>query len=158
MLLLGRTDGAVPRLLCLGATVIYLIGSLRNPAIPAIRNTLEKAVGERVFADWFAAGPDADDRWRDYEKSRGLSFADALHEPAAQNVFAFDRKFLMASRAVVLALPAGKSGHLELGWMLGRGIPGAILLDSPDRWDVMYQFADHVSDSIDKVAEWLRRC
>lgn len=138
--------------------MIYLIGSLRNPEIPAIRTALEEACGEHVFADWFAAGEHADDAWRDYEKGRGKSFREALDQPAAANVFAFDKRYLTASRAVVLALPAGKSGHLELGWMLGRGVPGAILLDSPERWDVMYQFADKVAETVDEVARWLRSC
>lgn len=138
--------------------MIYLIGSLRNPQIPAIRNALEKATGERVFADWFAAGEQADDRWRDYEKSRGLSFREALEQPAAVNVFDFDKRWLLKARAVVLALPAGKSGHLELGWMLGHGVPGAILLDSPERWDLMYRFADKVADTVEEVCQWLRHC
>ncbi len=136
--------------------MIYLIGSLRNPEVPKIARRLEDALGERVFADWFAAGPHADDAWRDYEKSRGISFAEALQEPAATNVFEFDRRHLEQARAVVLVLPAGKSGHMELGWCLGRGTPGYILLDSPDRWDVMYKFATGVSTSEVQVAQWLR--
>jgi hypothetical protein len=39
-------------------------------------------------------------------------------------------------------VPAGKSGHLELGYMLGQGKKGYIFFDKePERWDVMYQFA-----------------
>jgi len=45
----------------------------------------------------------------------------------------------------VLVLPAGKSGHLELGYMIGQGKPGYILLDGePERFDVMYNFATGV--------------
>ena len=44
-----------------------------------------------------------------------------------------------------MVMPAGKSGHLELGYMLGQGKKGYILFDKePDRWDVMYQFATGV--------------
>lgn len=120
--------------------LIYLIGSLRNPEVPKIAAKLREA-GHEVFDDWYAAGPEADDKWRDYEKARGRTFKQALEGAAARNVYAFDRRNLERSEVVVLVLPAGKSGHLELGWALGQQKKGYILLDDPERWDVMYQFA-----------------
>jgi hypothetical protein len=132
--------------------MIYLIGSLRNPKVPEIANQLRER-GLNVFDDWYAAGETADDSWRDYEKAKGLTFMEALKGAAARNVFEFDKRHLQLSDAVVLVCPAGKSGHLELGWMLGQGKPGFILLDNPDRWDVMYQFATLVTDSLDEIAE-----
>ena len=134
--------------------MVYLIGSLRNPEIPNIANRLREA-GHEVFDDWYAAGPEADDKWRDYERQRGRTYRQALSGAAARNVFAFDRRNLEASSVVVLVLPAGKSGHLELGWALGQGKPGYILLDSPDRWDVMYQFATGVVESVEELVEEL---
>lgn len=128
--------------------MIYLIGSLRNTEVPRIAEKLRKE-GHEVFDDWFAAGPEADDKWRDYEKGRGRSYLEALTGHAARNVFAFDYRHLTTADCVVLVLPAGKSGHLELGWALGQGKCGYILLDNPDRWDVMYQFADGVFDTFD---------
>lgn len=135
--------------------MIYLIGSLRNPRIPLIANELRQA-GFEVFDDWYAAGPEADDKWRDYERGRGRTYREALGGEAARNVFAFDRRHLERASAVVLALPAGKSGHLELGWILGKGKPGYVLLDSPERWDVMYQFATGVVESVTELVEKLR--
>lgn len=133
--------------------MIYLIGSLRNPQIPQIKMKLEELTGEDVFADWFAAGPEADDKWKDYNKEICNSYIEALDEPAAVNVFEFDKRHLLEAKAVVLALPAGKSGHLELGWTLGMGKPGYILLEKADiRWDVMYKFATGVFDDIDRLA------
>ena len=49
----------------------------------------------------------------------------------------------IAGDIAVLVLPAGKSGHLELGYMIGSGKRGYILFDDDVedcRWDVMYQF------------------
>lgn len=129
---------------------IYLIGSLRNPAIPAIGQTLRSAAFD-VFDDWYAGGPIADDAWRDYEKSRGHSYIEALDGFAAKHVFEYDKAHLTRAHAAVLVLPAGKSSHLELGWMLGQGKPGFVLVDSPERWDVMYQFATGVFSDIDKL-------
>ena len=136
--------------------MIYLIGSLRNPEIPKLAERLRASLNEEVFDDWFAAGPEADDKWRDYERHRGHSFVDALSGYAARHVFAFDKYHLERADKVVLALPAGKSGHLELGWALGRGTPGYILTNEPERFDVMYQFATGVYDKEGDLIESLR--
>lgn len=130
--------------------MIYLIGSLRNTMVPEVAARLRDK-GFDVFDDWYAAGEIADDSWRDYEKARGRTYVEALKCPAAKHVFEFDLKWLKASNAAVLVLPAGKSSHLELGWMLGQGKRGFVLLDSPDRWDVMYQFATGVCSSVDEL-------
>jgi nucleoside 2-deoxyribosyltransferase len=126
------------------AKFIYLIGSLRNPKVPEIAAKLREA-GHEVFDDWFAAGPEADDHWQRYEQARGHSFAQALAGHAGQHVYRYDRSHLDRMGVGVLVLPAGKSGHLELGYMIGQGKPGYILLDGePERFDVMYNFATGV--------------
>ena len=135
--------------------MIYLIGSLRNPEVPKIANKLEE-YGFDIFADWYAAGETADDSWRDYEKARGRTYLEALNGYAAKNVFEFDKRHLERSEAVILVAPAGKSGHLELGWALGKGKPGYYLLDNPDRWDVMLQFCSLVTDKLEDIVEDLR--
>jgi len=135
---------------------LYLIGSLRNPEIPKIANELRE-LGFDVFDDWFAAGPEADDKWKEYEETRGRSFSDALNGEAARHVFGFDFQHLSVSDVVVLVLPAGKSGHLELGWALGRHKRGYILHNNPDRWDVMYKFAHGVYYSLDELKKELVR-
>lgn len=120
---------------------VYLIGSLRNPAIPAIAKRLRN-MGVDVFDDWYAAGPDADDVWRDYEQTRGRDYLTALRDGRhAEHVWEYDKYHLDSCNAGVLVLPAGRSGHLELGYLIGQGKPGYILLDNPDRWDIMYRFA-----------------
>lgn len=122
---------------------VYLVGSLRNPNIAAVTKALDEAACD-VFSDWFAAGPEADDHWQAYEKGRGRTYREALASPAAQNVFQFDLRNILSSDVVVLVMPAGKSGHLELGFAAGRGKPTFILMDEPgkkDRWDVMTLFA-----------------
>lgn len=123
---------------------IYVIGSLRNPEIPLFAADLREA-GFDVFDDWYSAGEHADDAWRDYEIARGRSYDEALKGYAAQHVFGFDKKHLLRCDAAVLVLPAGKSGHMELGFVLGKDKPGFIFMDkNPDRYDVMYNFATGV--------------
>lgn len=120
---------------------VYLIGSLRNKEIPVLGQKLRDR-GIDVFDDWHAAGPTADDEWKRYETERGHNYKDALQGYAASHVFEFDLFHLNRVTAGILALPAGKSGHLELGYLIGQGKPGYVLLDNPDRWDVMYQFCN----------------
>ena len=115
----------------------YLIGSLRNPEIPKIANKLRES-GIAVFDDWYSAGPIADDSWKEYETGKGNTYQQALKGYAAKHVFAFDKHHLNRVGGCILALPAGKSGHLELGYMCGLGKETYILLDEdkklPDDW------------------------
>ncbi len=136
----------------------YVIGSLRNKEIPAMGVQLREALpGVEIFDDWFSPGPKADDFWKEYEEKRGRNYKQALEGWAGKHVFEFDKFHIDRADFCVLILPAGKSGHLELGYMIGKGIPGYILLDKPDRWDVMYQFASGIFFSMEELMEVLKR-
>ncbi len=134
---------------------IYIIGSMKNPRVPIVANAL-RDLGFDVFDDWYSSGPESDDKWQEYEKARGRSFREALDGYHARHVFALDKYHLDRCDACVLVAPAGKSGHLELGYMIGKDKPGYILLDGePERFDVMYQFATNVFTSLDDLQRWL---
>jgi hypothetical protein len=121
--------------------VIYLIGSLKNEKIPHIANKLRE-LGFEVFDDWFSPGPEADDFWRNYEKVKGSTYKQALNGYAGKHIFEFDDFHVQRAHIGVMCMPAGKSGHLELGVMMGSGKPGFVYFEEePERWDVMYQFA-----------------
>jgi hypothetical protein len=133
--------------------MIYLIGSLRNPEVPNIANKLREA-GLEVFDDWHSAGPNADDHLRDHFLAQGLNHKQILKTYAAKNIFEFDKRHILRASVVVLVMPAGKSGFLELGWALGNGKKGYILFDGdPERVDVMFQFADAVVYSVEELLE-----
>jgi hypothetical protein len=134
-----------------GNRIIYLIGSLRNPKVPEVANQLREA-GYEVFDDWFAAGPTADDSWQAYEKGRNHSYPTALEGYAAKHVYDYDHFHLGRAAVGILVAPVGKSGHLELGYLMGQGKPGYILLDKePERWDVMLKFANGVYYNLDEL-------
>jgi hypothetical protein len=136
---------------------VYVIGSLRNPRVPEVSAMLRDC-GLNVFDDWYAAGPEADDYWQKYEIQRGHSFQEALKGHAARHVFNYDKSHLDRCDVAVLVLPAGKSGHLELGYMIGCGKPSFILVEEePQRFDVMYLFATKVCCGISELeAELLK--
>lgn len=152
--------------------MIYLIGSLRNPKVPQLANALREK-GFEVFDDWHGNGPTADDCWQEYEKNRNRNYRDALASPIPQHIFQIDKLHIDLADTVVLVLPAGKSGHLEFGY--ARGCAEIIkkygftfennpiikrcfiLLDGePERYDVMYNFADKVFVSWDELFEELK--
>jgi len=123
---------------------IYIIGSLRNPEVVQFANELELQ-GFEAFADWQSPGPDADDFLRDYSKARGRDYKQTLQSHAARHIFEFDLHHIKRCDAAIMLMPAGKSGHLELGYVRGLGKPGYILFDKePERVDVMYQFATDI--------------
>jgi nucleoside 2-deoxyribosyltransferase len=136
---------------------IYIIGSLRNKTIPHIAKEIRK-LGFDVFDDWFSPGPEADSFWRTFEKIRGSTYKEALSNPAAKHVFEFDKFHIDRCDIGILVMPAGKSGHLELGYMAGQGKKTIILFDKePERWDVMVQFAGCVCTSMKELKQELTK-
>ena len=136
---------------------IYLIGSLRNSQIPWIAEQFRED-GHRVFDDWFSAGPGADDAWKAHEEFKGRSLIEALLAPAAQHVLDFDNKWLDWCDTAILAMPAGKSAHLELGSQIGARKDTHVLFPKDtnlQRWDVMYGKANGVWASIHSLRKHL---
>ena len=136
---------------------IYLIGSLRNEVVPKL-GVLLREQGHEVFDDWYSAGPEADEKWQAYEQNRGRSYKEAIYGHHATNTFDFDLRHIKRCDAGVLVLPAGKSAHLELGFMLGQGQRGYVLFqEEPERFDIMYRFAHGVYFDQDELIEELGR-
>lgn len=128
---------------------IYIIGSMRNPRVPEVAQVL-RGIGLDAYDDWHSSGPESDDYWMQYEKARGRTYREALAGVHANNVFELDKRHLDRCDACVLVMPAGKSGHLELGYMRGCKKPGYILLDGsqPERFDIMSLFATKIFDTL----------
>ena len=138
-------------------THIYVTGSLRNPAVIEVGHRLRKE-GYEVVDDWIAAGPDADTCWQQYETAKGHTYQEALHGRAAENVFNFDLSWVDLCDIGILVMPAGKSSHLELGYMTGQGKPTYILQpDTPERFEVMPQFAAGVYTDLEDLCQAVKR-
>lgn len=138
---------------------IYIGGSLANARIRELGLTIQHSLSlhTRVFNDWAAAHPEADDKWRDYEQEKKHTIQSALRGHAGQQVFNFDRLNLIAADIFVLVLPCGKSAHLEAGFMSGLREAGfgkkvyALIDQEPQRYDVMYNFFDAVFSTEDEL-------
>lgn len=135
---------------------LYLIGALKNAEIPIITNKLS-GLGYDVFSDWWSASEDADDWLRDYYKARGYDYKETINSYAAKHIYNFDKHHLDTSDLAVMLMPCGKSGHLELGYVIGQGKPGYILFDKiPERVDIMYNFATDIFFDFDSLANALK--
>lgn len=118
---------------------VYIVGSLRNPQIPIIGNAL-RSWGYEAFDDWWSASEDADEWWQKHERMKGRTYQEAINGWHAKNVHAFDKYHIDRSDAGLLVMPAGRSGHLEIGHMSGQGKPCYVLFDKePERFDIMFR-------------------
>lgn len=132
---------------------IYLIGSLKNEVISNVAKSL-RDLGYDVFDDWRSPGPDADDYLRDYYRERGFNYRQIMESPSAQLAFQYDKKHLERCDGAIMVMPAGKSGHLELGTVIGAGKPGYILFDKePERVDIMHAFATGIFLSMEEMLD-----
>lgn len=122
---------------------LYVIGSLRNPEIPKIAKAIRDATELELFDDWYSSSDDADDWWQSHERFKGRTYEQAINGYHASHVFAFDYLHLNRSVGGILVLPAGKSAHLEAGFLRGQDKRLYILFDKePERYDIMNRFAN----------------
>lgn len=135
---------------------VYIIGALRNDRIPEVGAAI-RSLGLEAFNDWHSAGPDADDFLRDHYRSRGCSYKEGIYSHAAKHIFNFDKYHLDRSHAGVLVMPAGKSAHLEMGYLIGQGKPVFILFDKePERFEVMHNFATDIFFDLNELKQTLK--
>lgn len=140
-------------------TTLYLIGSLRNPYVPILELKIERETEIDVFAEWYGAGEKADDAFKEYHKGCGLSYREALSTYAARHIFEFDKYHLDRSDGAILLFPAGKSCHLEAGYMVGQGKPVYALFpdgEPDDRYEIMMQFLTKIFYSEEELVEFLK--
>ena len=80
-----------------------------------------------------------------------------LQDPRSQKAFAEDKKWIDWADVCLLILPAGKSSHLEAGYAKGCGKDLVIWQSEYPKgeFDVMYGFADMVTDSGVAVIDFL---
>lgn len=133
--------------------MVYIIGSLSNPRVEEVADRLREE-GFDAFDQWRAAKGDF---WADYALRRKLPMKEALKLDFVETAFQFDMKYLKACTAAVLVMPAGRSGGLELGWVLGQGKKGYILYDGePERPDLMAKLATEVFFNIEDLIKELK--
>ena len=138
---------------------IYLASSWRNVNYPLALHMLREA-GHEVYDfrnptggppggfHWEMVDPD----WRNWSAAR---YREALKHPIAQQGFKSDLDGMIWAEACVLLLPCGRSAHLELGWMAGRGKRTIIWANDYEQPDLMPLLADRICISQKEVLQTL---
>ncbi len=80
-----------------------------------------------------------------------------LADERSRRAFEEDKKWIDWADVVLLVLPAGKSSHLEAGYAVGSGKKLIIWQEEYPKgeFDVMYGFADLVTENVVSVFDFL---
>lgn len=147
---------------------VYVASSWRNPLQIAVCAALRSAgidhydfrnpTTDSVGFSWRetksvaapASVPGKGTAWESTE-----NYVEMIQHPRA--VAGFDTDFDAMNRAdtFVMALPCGKSAHLELGWAIGAGRRTVILMENPIEPELMYRGVDYLTDSFLDLLGWL---
>ena len=127
----------------------HVVGHLRDHgySVYDFRNPED---GDRGF-HWSEIDPD----WQRWNTE---SYRASLDHELARDGFQTDMEALEDADAVVLVLPCGRSSHLELGWAIGNGKHGLILIPNSQQVEpeLMYKMATVCID-LGEVREELAR-
>lgn len=135
---------------------VYVASSWRNTSsLDQIINMLRQE-GHDVYdfraGDYFA-WEECDHSWNRDTASQTppRRIIRLLTSRPADRGFRRDMTELENADAVVLAMPCGRSAHLELGWAIGAGKITVVYLSEPCEPELMWNAAHLVTDSIDQI-------
>lgn len=79
-----------------------------------------------------------------------------IDQPRAIEGYQSDFDAMCKADMCILVHPAGRSAHIEAGWMKGSGRKLAIFFPGyVDEPDLMYRMADYMTDSLAELLEWM---
>ena len=140
--------------------MIYVASSWRNERYPAmIRRLLEANVEvydfrNPVLGDNGFSWREIDPAWESWTPEQ---FRNNLGHPTAKRGFAFDYAALNKANAGLCMLPAGRSAHIEFGYLLGQGKPGCILLAEGQEPELMYSMSTYIALNEMHAVNWCRK-
>ncbi len=138
---------------------IYLASSWRNPDQPTVLKRLRHE-GFEVY-DFRNPHPgnhgfhwsEIDTNWENWTP---WEFIAALKHEQVMVGFSLDFAAMNLCDVCVLVMPCGRSAHLELGYMLGQGKPGYILLDDSGEPELMYRIVTGLCTGINDMIRQLK--
>lgn len=139
---------------------IYVASSWRNEIQPAVVQRLRQ-LGHEVYdfrnpkehvheRDEGFHWSDIDPQWPWWSPDQFRSY---LKHDLARAGFKSDFEAMKWCDFVLLAMPCGRSAHLELGWAAGAGKQTGILLSDGEP-ELMYSMADHLFIGMDEVVRF----
>lgn len=141
---------------------IYVASSWRNPEQPAIVAALREA-GHTVYDFRNPRPGETGFQWSEIDPAwqywSGSGFRAALNDPIAVAGYGSDFAAMEGADCCVMALPCGRSAHLEAGWFAGSGKPLYILLageyHSQFEPELMYRMATAICVSLEELVALL---
>lgn len=93
------------------------------------------------------------------EDEMKLNAKNFLEDERAQKAFKEDVSRIDWADVLILILPCGNSAHMELGYAAGKGDKEIIVFApggfKPGEWDVMYGFAQFMTDNPSELIDYL---
>lgn len=132
---------------------IYVASSWRNLIQPAIVHALRRC-GHEVYDFRNPAPGNSGFSWSsidaDWQNWTAAQYRAALQHPTAAVGFLYDIEALKACDACVLVLPSGRSASYELGYAMGQGKRGAVVMFDRAEPELMYREAE-ILTSMDEL-------
>lgn len=140
---------------------IYVASSWRNPDQPELIKLLKEHFGEASVFDFRHPAPKCDGfHWEqidpDWHDWTPEEYIGALRHRAATEGFMRDMLAMHEADVCVLLLPAGRSAHLEAGWMKGVGKRLVIITQDREEPELMYKLADIILNGFDDIVDTLQ--
>lgn len=138
---------------------IYVCSSWKNEIYPTMLEFLRRNChcdvwdwrnppsGDRGFS-W----SEIDEKWQSWTVS---SYKSGLATKRAWHGFLLDKHGIDTADKVILLLPSGRSSHLEAGYAVGNGKPLAIFMPEGEGADLMYKFAQLITNDWSELGGWI---
>lgn len=138
---------------------VYVASSWRNrttldATIAALRGDGHDVYDFRAdeYFEWTQCDPGWDPKTPIVATDRILNL---LRSEPAERGFESDMRALRSADVVVLAMPCGRSAHLELGWAAGAGKPCAVYMVEPCEPELMWKMATIITDELLGVLDFV---
>jgi len=134
---------------------IYVASSWRCRLQPWVVSTLRR-LGHEVYDFRSPAPGESGFGWKQCDPEplpwTGRRLLEVLSHPVAQKGYAYDIGALRSCDTCVLVLPCGRSAHWELGWAMGQGKRGYVVMFEPDEPELMYSEATILAGADELIA------
>jgi hypothetical protein len=138
---------------------IYLASSWKNKNIVFLWKQELQEKGHEVDAFVDSSDGRYVFHYSEIDNIENLDVINFLEDNRTKKAFQEDKKWLDWCDCCLLILPSGKSSHLEAGYAKGKGKIFIVweAYFPKGKFDVMYGFADLITDSLTAVTDFLEK-
>lgn len=134
---------------------VYLASSWKNPSYPSLAAALKRKPGIQLYDfqnPWDKGAAfnweQIDENWENWNVP---AFREALNHPVAKRGFESDFGAMKWADVGILAMPCGRSAHMEAGYFIGAGKSLLIWLPEKTRPELSYSMATAICSNYDEL-------